>query len=42
MTEDIRLKACRLLGIQRIEEYNGFKGGYEEINAVETPKRFDV
>ena len=34
LTEDIRLKACRLLGIQRIEVYNGFKGGIDEIRAV--------
>ena len=34
ITEDIRLKACRLFGIQRIEVYNGFKGGLDEINAV--------
>ena len=34
LTEDIRLKACRLLGIQHIEVYNGFKGGIDEIRAV--------
>ncbi|CBK24541.2 uncharacterized protein [Blastocystis hominis] len=32
ITEDIRLKACRLFGIQRIELYNGFKGSLDEIN----------
>lgn len=34
LTEDIRLKACRLFGIQHIELYNGFKGGIEEITKV--------
>ncbi|KNB46241.1 hypothetical protein JH06_0548 [Blastocystis sp. subtype 4] len=35
VTEDIRLKACRLFGIQHIETYQGFKGGKEEIQRVE-------
>ena len=42
MAEDIRLKACRLLGIQRIEEFNGFKGGYEAIRVVVVSAPRDV
>ena len=34
MTEDIRLKACRLFGIQNIELYNGFKGDKDDIQRV--------
>ena len=34
VTEDIRLKACRLFGIQHIETYQGFKGGKDAIQRV--------